>query len=247
MKNTNIYLIIFLLIFFHINFSIHSIPRRFSLERKKLYKEYSCLSCKIDSLYYALEYFIDNLPPIDWFINKIPSKKENYLKLNNDNTYSISDPLKAMIGSFWGQQARFSYSCKLFILYENKAMPVYYDKNNFLDSIKVYKQYGRIISFGLDDDLLISTFKDFFEERNISYKFFNLKNPSIDDVVSLFTELIFSKNIIFCNSIAGGLKNARTFDFNVIETGKIYKWKEASHSIVLIGYDLDKKNFHNSG
>ena len=137
MKNKK--LTILFLICFIINNSIQSIPRHYSLERKKLLKEYASLSCKIDSLYYGLEYFIDNLSPIEWFINKIPVKKEKYLKINSDNTYSISDPLNAMVGSFWGQQARFSYSGKLFILYDNKAMPVFYDKDNYLDSRKFIK------------------------------------------------------------------------------------------------------------
>ena len=122
-------------------------------------------------------------------------------------------------------------------------MPAYYDKEGYLDAKEIYREYRRIVSFGLDDELLIKTFKYFFEKINISCNYFYLKNPSVDEVADIFAELIFNGKVVVCNGIAAGLKYPRTFDFKIIETNENYRWKEASHSYVLIGYDLDKRYF----
>ena len=65
--------IIYFIVFF-ISYELYS-NEKFILPKKHLNKQYSFLSCKVDSLYYALQYYIDDLPNEEWFINQIPIKK----------------------------------------------------------------------------------------------------------------------------------------------------------------------------
>lgn len=60
--------------------------------------------------------------------------------------------------------------------------------------------------------------------------------------VELINE-IKSGRVIICNGTAHGFKNPRAFAFNIIGSDSIFKWKEASHSYVLIGYDVQKRYF----
>ena len=127
------------------------------LKKMPLKKPYSTLTCKVDSLYYALQYYIADLEKIEWFIEKIPVKEDRYLKINSDGTYSITNPIKYILGSIYRQQTRFTYNKELKILYSDKLVDIYYDKDNYLDVKKTYNNYQRIISFGIDNRLLINT------------------------------------------------------------------------------------------
>lgn len=215
----------------------------YTLKRMPLKKQYSALSCKIDSLFYALQYYITDLESIEWFVRKIPVKSDKYLKKNKDGTYSISDPLKYMPGSFYGQQARFTYYKELKVLYNNKLRDIFFDKDNFLDVKKNYDHYQKIISFGIDNDLLVETFRDYFKENNITVKHFFLKSPTVESMSDVFIDEIKSGRVIICNGTTHGFKNPRAFAFKILDSGTIYKWKEASHSYVLIGYDIPKRYF----
>lgn len=172
MKNIKIFLKTFII--FLIAFIIISSKEAgfYMLKRMPLKKQYSALSCKIDSLYYALQYYITDIENMEWFVDKIPVKSDKYLKKNKDGTYSIADPLKFMPGSFYGQQARFTYHKELKVLYNNKLQDPYFDKDDYLDVKKNNDHYQRVVSFGIDNDLLIGTFKDYFKEKNIIAKRF---------------------------------------------------------------------------
>ncbi len=242
MKNNINYLKAFIIIIAIITISSKEYDF-YILKRMPLKKQYSALSCKIDSLYYALQYYVPDLESIEWFVNKIPVKPDKYLKKNKDGTYSIIDPLKYMPGSFYGQQARFTFQKELKILYNNKLKDVYFDKDNYLDVKKNYDNYQRIISFGIDNELLVETFKDYFKEKNIKVKYFFLKSPTVESVSKVFIDEIKSNRVIICNGTTHGFKNPRAFAFKILDSGNIYKWKEASHSYVLIGYDIAKRYF----
>ena len=215
----------------------------FSLKKITLKKPYSTLSCKVDSLYYALQYYIVDLEKIEWFINKIPVKQTKYLKTNKDVAYTISDPLKYILGSINGQQARFSYYKELKILHNNKLVNVYYDKDNYIDVKKNYDKYQKIISFGIDTRLLIYTFSEYFKNNNIKVNFFYLEEPIIENVINIFINELISDRAIICNGITDGYKDPRVFNFKISGSKEIYRWKEASHSYVIIGYNLKKRIF----
>jgi len=224
-------------------YSDDKLPQSLCFKKKELKKQYSSLTCKIDSFYYALGYLLDSLPPIEYFINNINVEKNNAIKLNNDKTYSIIDPLDCVINGFNAQQARFSYKNELLIFKNNSYHKPFYDESGFFDYQKNNLIYQKTVSFGLDNELLLNTFKTYLSDKKIQYSFFYVEKPSLEKMVEIFTNYIYQKKIIVCNGIVNDFENPRVFTFKILNSNKIYKWKEASHSYVLIGYDLNKEVF----
>lgn len=241
MKNKYILLLIFIIL--SCAKKSTTFPDYLCFEKIPIKKQYALLSCKVDSLHYALDYFIDELPPKEWYIKKIPLKKEKYLKLNPDKSYSISNPTKWMLGSFNGQEARFTSMNELKIYKNNNYHPVVYDPEKYIDIKNNYEKYNKIISFGIDTRLLVDIFKDHFKKNKISYNFFYLRIPTVDEMAKVFIKDLNSERVIICNGTVEGYDNERVFTFKILENDITYKWKEAVHSYTIIGYDLNKKYF----
>ena len=108
---------------------------------------------------------------------------------------------------------------------------------------KNYDNYQRVVSFGIDTRLLINTFSEYFINNDIKINFFYLEKPGIENVINIFINELKSNRVIICNGITNGYKNPRVFNFKILGSKDIYKWKEASHSYVIIGYNLKKRVF----
>jgi hypothetical protein len=174
----------------------------------------------------------------------IPVQNDKYLKINKDGTYSIYNPYFKAVGDIINsQQAKFSFYKKLYMFSEKKIQPVCYDKEGFIDSKKLMELYGRSIGFGIDNLLLLNKLIPYLDEKGITCKLLKTENPILENMVDIFIKELLNNRIIICNGIVDGFKNPRVFTFTIINSSEVYRWKEASHSYAIIGYDLKRKYF----
>lgn len=215
----------------------------FSMPKKTLRKSYLLLSCKIDSLYYALQYYIDDLPEITWFIDQIPVLSNNYCKILPDGSYVLVNPYEVSCGGLTGQLARISHTGKLMVKTSLGYHEPLYTQEGMLDVDAIKDQYGKVISFGVDNLLLLSTFEQWFDDKELFIRQFEVEKPSVEKMVALFIHELRNRRVIICNGVVSGFKHPRTFTFGIMGSDDVYKWKEASHSFVIIGYDYSQRSF----
>jgi len=206
-------------------------------------KQYGLLSCKLDSFRYALTLLIDDVPKISWFIEKISVKKTQFIKKIDNLNYEIDDPLSYMLGSINGQQARFDSNRKLFLQLNDSFIYSVWNVNNELDNNFLECQYHKTIGFGLDNRLLSRFFDSFLKEKGINLDFIKVHGMTKGSIKKLFVKMIDNGEIIVCNGIVNGYKKPRVFEFKIKESNNYYRWKEASHSYVIVGYNINNNTF----
>lgn len=68
-------------------------------------------------------------------------------------------------------------------------------------------------------------------------------NMTLKIMVNYFISELDNNRVIICNGIVEEFTNPKVYNFIVFGSTKPYKWKEAGHSYVIIGYDKSKRVF----
>lgn len=236
-----IYLIF--VIFLIIQISYSNILKEFNLTAPVPPAQFALLSCKLDAFHYGLTLILDHVPSMSWFVEKLPCTKTHFFSISQNGVMEISDPLVSSPGSIHGQQARFDDSNRLFFAHGEEAVYTIWDRDGLLDNFRLEQQYGKMIGFGIDNRLIARTYGSYLLSQGIAVNFIDASGMDKKAVRDELVRIITAGGIIVCNGIVQGFGEVRVYSFTIKNSRETYKWKEASHSYVLIGYNLDRNTF----